>query len=156
MLKTIIAASAAMIAVPAMAQDVQTAPATSAEATQATPATAAPQDAMTASPAPEGSATAATQPAPAQTAEAAPASGAQIAQIVEQDFPKYDTAAKGSLDQKQFGKWMTSLRATSEPGAKPESAEMKAWVAKAFASADTDRSKSVSKAELTAFLSQGA
>ncbi len=156
MMKRILLASAVMMSAPALAQDAAPAQATAPTA-QAAPVNPAPAQA-------DPSITA-TQPAPADpatqtaqtTAEAGqPASGAQIAQIVEAEFPKYDKDGKGQLTEKQFGEWMVALRSASEPGVTADKPEVKSWVKQAFAQADKDKSKAVSKAELTSFLSQSA
>jgi hypothetical protein len=148
-----------MVSVPAFAQD--TAPAqTTAPATQAAPQTspAAPADASIAAtqPAPTTQADPATQTAQTTAEAGQPASGTQIAQIVEAEFPKYDKDGKGQLSERQFGEWMVALRSASEPGVTAEKPEVKKWVKQAFAQADKDKSKAVSKAELTSFLSQSA
>lgn len=156
MMKRILLASAVLMSAPALAQDAAPAQATAPTA-QAAPANPAPAQA-------DPSITA-TQPALAdpatQTAQATaeagqPASGAQIAQIVEAEFPKYDKDGKGQLTEKQFGEWMVALRSASEPGVTADKPEVKSWVKQAFAQADKDKSKAVSKAELTSFLSQSA
>ncbi len=159
MMKPILIASAMVFAAPAFAQDA--APAQ----TTAPAASAAPQNS---SAAPADASVAATQAAPAAqpdpatqtaqtTAEAGqPASGTQIAQIVEAEFPKYDKDGKGQLTEKQFGEWMVALRSASEPGVTADKPEMKSWIKQAFAQADKDKSKAVTKAELTSFLSQSA
>lgn len=156
MMKRILLASAVMMSAPAFAQDAAPAQAT-APAAQAAPANPAPAQA-------DPSITA-TQAAPADpatqtaqtTAEAGqPASGAQIAQIVEAEFPKYDKDGKGQLTEKQFGEWMVALRSASEPGVTADKPEVKSWIKQAFAQADKDKSKAVTKAELTSFLSQSA
>lgn len=156
MMKRILLASAVMMSAPAFAQDAAPAQAT-APAAQAAPENPAPAQA-------DPSITA-TQAAPADpatqtaqtTAEAGqPASGAQIAQIVEAEFPKYDKDGKGQLTEKQFGEWMVALRSASEPGVTADKPEVKSWIKQAFAQADKDKSKAVTKAELTSFLSQSA
>jgi len=156
MIKQVLLASAVLMSVPTMAQD--KAPAqTTAPVTQDAPATA------TVTPA--NPSIAATQAAPADpatqtaqtTAEAGqPASGTQIAQIIEAEFPKYDKDGKGQLTEKQFGEWMVALRSASEPGVTADKPEVKSWIKQAFAQADKDKSKAVTKAELTSFLSQSA
>lgn len=94
--------------------------------------------------------------APAQTA-AAPASKAdQIAQVVSTEFPTYDKDSSGSLNETEFSSWMVALKTASDPTTKAESAATKTWVDQAFASADTDKNKSLSKTELTGFLTQGS
>ncbi|MCH4892164.1 MULTISPECIES: hypothetical protein [unclassified Sphingomonas] len=147
MLKTLILASAALVAAPALAQDTTT------------------QDTATQSPATESTAPA-QQNAPAapttadstsaQTSATAQAAGPdQIAQIVETEFPTYDKDSSSDLNQEEFGAWMVALRTASEPGVNAQSAEVKTWTGQAFASADADKSSTVTKAELTSFLSKG-
>jgi len=95
--------------------------------------------------------------APAQTASAQPATKAdQIAQVVNTEFPTYDKDSNGALNEAEFGTWMVALKTASDPTTKAESASTKAWVDQAFATADTDKNKSLSKTELTGFLSKGA
>lgn len=102
--------------------------------------------------------------APAETAVAtatpeatAPAAGAsQIAQVVNTEFPTYDKNADKSLDKAEFGQWMVALKTASDPSTKAADPATRKWVDGAFASADTDKSKSVTQAELTTYLSQGA
>jgi hypothetical protein len=94
---------------------------------------------------------------PTQQAAAQPVSGAaQIAQVVSTEFPSYDKDKSGTLNESEFGAWMVALKEKSDPSTKPDSPATKAWVDKAFASADKDKNKSLSKAELTSFLTQGA
>lgn len=159
MMKRILLASAVLMSTPAFAQDAVPAQ-TTAPAPQeapAAPATTAADPSVAAT-----QAAPATQPDPATqtaqtTAEAGqPASGTQIAQIVEAEFPKYDKAGKGELTEKQFGEWMVALRSASEPGVTADKPEVKSWIKQAFAQADKDKSKAVSKAELTSFLTQSA
>jgi Ca2+-binding EF-hand superfamily protein len=87
---------------------------------------------------------------------AAQADAVQIGQIVETEFPKYDADRDGEIDQAEFGKWMVALRRATDPATDPQSAEVQTWLGQAFASADSDKSNKVSKAELTAFLAKGA
>ncbi len=159
MIKTIFLASAVLMSAPALAQDAAPAQTTAPTAQTAPQAPAT----IAADPATDATQTAlVTQPDPATqtaqtTAEAGqPVDGTQIAQIVEAEFPKYDKDGKGQLNEKQFGEWMVALRSASEPGASADKPEVKAWVKQAFAQADKDKSKAVSKAELTSFLSQSA
>ncbi|KQN37484.1 hypothetical protein ASG37_10590 [Sphingomonas sp. Leaf407] len=155
MMKPVLFASALLISGSAFAQT-----AVPAQTTAPAAPTTAPGDATTAA-APEQAAPA-TQPDPATqtvqtTAEAGqPASGEQIAQIVEAEFPKYDKDGKGQLTESQFGEWMVALRSASDPATSADKPDVKAWVKQAFAQADKDKSKAVSKAELTSFLSQSA
>ena len=78
----------------------------------------------------------------------------QIAQVVEAEFPTYDKDANGSLNTAEFGTWMVALRSATDKSVTAESKEMKAWAKSAFAQADADKSKSITKIELTGFLAQ--
>ncbi|MDG5489308.1 hypothetical protein NYR55_11850 [Sphingomonas sp. BGYR3] len=140
MLKTIMLAGAALIATPAIAQDMQQAP--------ADPAAGAAQTA----PAPEQ--TAPEQAAPAQGQPATTAD--QVAQVIDADWAKYDVDGNSELSKEEFGTWLGTLRKASEPGADLASTEMQGWMGQAFAAADADKSSTVSKPELTKFLSQSA
>jgi hypothetical protein len=124
---------------------------------QTTPApvypSAAPAQTAQTTPAPADPAAA----APAQTAAAQPATSAdQIAQVVSTEFPTYDKDASGTLNETEFSSWMVALKTASDPTTKAESAATKSWVNQAFASADTDKNKSLSKTELTGFLTKGS
>ncbi|WP_066799173.1 EF-hand domain-containing protein [Sphingomonas soli] len=126
------------------AQDVPAAPATTAESATdqaAQPAATPPAD-STAATAPEATAPAA-QPATSQE---------QVAQAVGRDFGTYDTDADGTLNATEFAAWMGTLRKAAEPTFAPDSPEAKSWADQAFNSADADKSASVNKQELTAFL----
>lgn len=137
MLKQMLLIGAAAVSFPALAQD-------------APPANdlTAPPPASESAPAPGAS----TQPAPSGAA----ATPTQVAQIVDQEFPTYDADSTGDLSEAEFGAWMKKLRAATDPAVDPESADVKTWIGQAFAAADGDKSKSVSKTELTGFLSRGA
>ncbi|WP_188237151.1 EF-hand domain-containing protein [Sphingopyxis sp. LK2115] len=153
MLKQLLLIGAAAVAVPAFAQAT---PPTSDPANAPTtmePATPAPMpDTTSPAPAPDASAPPdASEPASSGTA----ATPAQIAGIVDQEFPTYDGDGNGELSDAEFAAWMKKLRAATDPGVDPESAEVKAWIGQAYAAADTDKSGGVNKAELTAFLSRG-
>lgn len=144
MLKQILLIGAAAVSFPALAQEAPPASDPTAPAPASEPA-----------PAPE----AATQPAPASGQPApsgAAATPAQVAQIVDQEFASYDADSTGDLNEAEFGAWMKKLRAATDPSVDPESADVKTWIGQAFAAADGDKSKSVSKTELTGFLSRGA
>ena len=184
-LKYILLAGAVAISGPVLAQD-KPRPATNAPTTQvapeqtvlqaaplaATPAdttqpqTVTPADPMAAAPANQAAqnAQAVTQPVPAnptaqpaQQAASEPITGAaQIAQVVNTEFPSYDKDKSGTLNESEFGAWMIALKEKSDPSTKPDSPATKAWVDQAFASADKDKNKVLTKSELTGFLSQGA
>lgn len=145
MLKHVLLSSAFLMATPAMAQ---TTPASPMPPAAATPPAATPPAPPTAAmpPAPP-----AADPAPAPVA-ADP--GPQIADVVTKEFPSYDKNGDGKLSQAEFGAWMFALRKAADPALKDDAANKK-YVAGAFATADTDKSKSVSKDELTNYLVQG-
>lgn len=165
MLKYALLAGVMTIASPALAQQTtntaptqattQTTPQSQAPAgspvTDAQPA-ATPMDSATAATAPAD----ATQTATAQPATTQPATGAdQVASVVETEFPTYDANKDGKLEKAEFASWMVKLKQASDPKATATDAKTKSWVNSAFAQADKDKSKSVSKPELIGFLSQG-
>jgi len=178
MLKHVLLASVFMISTPVLAQNqpqtvtpqpdtnaapAQTAPVPAAPQTTPAPTTAAPATADAqpqTAPAPTAPApnAQAANPAPSDSATAAatPANpGAQVADVVNGEFGTYDKNQNGSLSKTEFGAWMTALRTKADPSVKDDAAN-KSWVAQAFTQADTDKSKSVSKDELTNFLSQAS
>lgn len=180
MLKTMLLIGAAAVSFPALAQttapagepaQAETAAPTSEPAPvteDAQPAPAPAPDASTTPPAGETPPTTetppatSTPPASGETATAEPAPGStaatpvQVAQIVDKEFPTYDADASAELSEAEFASWMTKLRQASEPTFDPAAPEVKTWIGQAFAAADADKSKGVSKAELTGFLSRGA
>lgn len=183
MLKTMLLIGAAAVSFPALAQNQPVDPAappasqpseTAAENTQPAPTPEAAQPAPapdaaqpTPAPAPDASTTppAAAEPAPpageaTTTAQSAPsgtaATPAQVAQIVEKEFPTYDADSSAELSEVEFAGWMKKLRGASEPSLDVESAEVKTWIGQAWGAADADKNGTVSKEELTAFLSRGA
>jgi hypothetical protein len=170
MLKYVLLAGAMTIAAPAMAQTTApaaanpapgsttnpVAPATPATTRDAAPATATTSGA-TAQVAPVGPQTtgaASNQQAAAALAEQ-PATGSQVAQVVDSEFGTYDKDSDGKLSQVEFSAWMVALKTKSDPATKADSPATKKWNTAAFAQADADKSKSVSKDELTGFLSKG-
>lgn len=165
---TVSSAIALAAASPAIAQE--TGPMTTPTAPTETPApTAAPApteapselDAPTSTqPAPADPAIAAqpapmAEPAPATAAPAADARAATVATIVETEFPTYDADKSGDLNQPEFSKWVLALHAKAEASQAATAMDEKAkvtWAKNAFATADVDKSKKVSKAELNTFL----
>ncbi|WP_294201145.1 EF-hand domain-containing protein [uncultured Sphingomonas sp.] len=146
MMKYAFLGAAMMVSAPVLAQ-VTPAPAqTTPAAPQAAPATSA-DPAQTAQ--------------PATSTEAAPAggqvqaTGSQIAQVVDTQFPTYDKDGDGKLNKAEFAQWMVALKSQTDPSTKAEAPATKKWVGSAFAQADADKDKTVSKTELTGFLSQG-
>jgi Ca2+-binding EF-hand superfamily protein len=137
--KLILAIGAVAFATPALAQT--TAPA--AMPLSASPATSAPTAA------PQDATTAGTPSAAAPTADSSPAA------IIATEFPTYDKDGNGVLSAAEFDGWMVALKAKSgSPEMKP--ADKKAWLDGAFATADKDKNKAVSQAELTTYLTAGA
>ena len=133
------------------------APTTAAPTTPPAPATADAQPQTAPAPTAPAPNAQAANPAPADpaTAAATPANpGAQVADVVSGEFGTYDKNKNGTLNKAEFGAWMTALRTKADPSLKDDAAN-KSWVAQAFTQADSDKSKSVSKDELTNFLSQG-
>ncbi|MCT8001775.1 EF-hand domain-containing protein [Sphingomonas sanguinis] len=97
-----------------------------------------------------------TDPAAATPAQGqVQATGSQIAQVVDTQFPTYDKDGNGQLSKAEFAQWMVALKSQTDPSTKADAPATKKWVGTAFAQADTDKSKTVSKTELTGFLSQG-
>lgn len=128
MLRILMTGAALALAAPALAQDQQIAdPA-------ATPATSGQAD---------------------PTAAAASANApAQVASVVESEFPVYDADKSGQLDQNEFSRWMLALKdqeMKSTGKAMPQQ-ELTAWASSAFTTADADKSSTVTKAELTQYL----
>lgn len=150
MLKYALLAGAMTIAAPALAQSATTTPQT---ASTTTPGAADPSMSPTQT---APGQTPPTQSAPSQTAQAMqPASSDQVAQVVDTEFPTYDKNSDGKLSTSEFSAWMVALKTKTDPSTKPDAPQTKKWVAAAFAQADTDKSKSLTKPELTSFLSQG-
>lgn len=137
--------AAMMVSAPVLAQ-VTPAPAqTTPAAPQAAPATTA-DAAQTAQPAADAS---------VSTQGQVQANGSQIAQVVDTQFPTYDKDGDGKLNKAEFAQWMVALKSQTDPSTKADAPATKKWVGSAFAQADTDKDKTVSKTELTGFLSQG-
>ncbi len=145
MMKYAFLGAAMMVSAPVLAQ-VTPAPAqTTPAAPQAAPATTA-DAAQTAQPAADAS---------VSTQGQVQANGSQIAQVVDTQFPTYDKDGDGKLNKAEFAQWMVALKSQTDPSTKADAPATKKWVGSAFAQADTDKDKTVSKTELTGFLSQG-
>lgn len=160
MLKFALLAGAMTIAAPAIAQTAANPTPGTATTTQTAPATtaapASPAQTMPAAPAATAPMDSAAAPAPTEQAATQPAAtGDQVAQVVDTEFPTYDTNKDGKLSETEFGAWMVVLKSKTDPTTKAGTPATKKWVDAAFAQADTDKSKSLSKTELTGFLSQG-
>lgn len=144
-----------------------------APASDATGTTEMKTDQATTAAAPQQPTTSATPRQPMTTAQTAPtptadpatgtaaiaqqpaATGNAVADLVESEFPSYDKDSDGKLSRTEFSAWMVALKAKSDPKASATAPATKTWVAGAWTTADKDKSASVTKAELTGFLSQG-
>jgi hypothetical protein len=96
-----------------------------------------------------------TDPAPAAPAPE-PTKAVQVKQVVEANFPTYDTDQSGDLNDTEFAEWLTVMRQKSAEAkgvsdTMPES-KKKEWMQAAFTKADADQSKVISKSELETFL----
>lgn len=92
-------------------------------------------------------------PAPAQDSAtpAAVAAAPDPKAIIQSEFPTYDKDANGALSRVEFDTWLTALKEKSgDTAMKPE--EKTSWLKTAFTTADKDKSKGVSLAELTDYL----
>lgn len=150
MMKYAFLAGAMMVSAPVLAQ---VAPA-SGQTTPATPQTApatATDATQTAQPTTDAATPSQAAPADGQVQ----ATGSQIAQVVDTQFPTYDKDGDGKLNKTEFAQWMVALKSQTDPSTKADAPATKKWVGTAFAQADTDKDKEVSKTELTGFLSQG-
>lgn len=151
MLKSLMLASAMIVAAPALAQSADKAPNPNA-ATPATPAQPADPatEATPAQPANPAMDSAATPATPAQPATQAANPTDAVAQVVQQEWATYDADKDGALNKDEFGKWMVALRERS-PQQQPVN-DLTAWTAAAFAQADKDKSSTVTQTELQTFL----
>lgn len=139
MIRTLLITSALAIAAPAIAQETMP----SQGAMPATPA----QPAMPGDP-----------QAGMPQAETPANPGNAVASIVDTEFPAYDANSDGQLDQAEFSKWMVALKdqEMKATGKSLPAEQVTAWASGAFTTADTDKSVSISKPELVAYLSGGA
>lgn len=90
--------------------------------------------------------------APAQDS-AAPTAGAPSdpKAIIATEFPTYDKDSSGALNRAEFDSWLVALKEKSGD-AKMSDGDKSAWLKKAFTTADKDKDKGVSLAELTEYL----
>jgi hypothetical protein len=95
------------------------------------------------------------EPAPTPAPAAAPQSRElQVTQLVEAEFPAYDADKSGDLEEPEFTKWLLALHAAggdAKSAAMDQNAKLK-WAKDGFAAADADKSKKISKAEMSKFL----
>lgn len=143
----LIAVSALALSTPALAQMEPASP--TASTTQSTTTTTTPPVPTTGQPAATTSQTTTT------TVAAAPVAPSDPKALIASEFPTYDKDANGVLDKTEFASWMGALKAKS--GEKPlAAAEQAKWTNGAFATADKDKSKSVTLVELQTYLTAGA
>jgi penicillin V acylase-like amidase (Ntn superfamily) len=105
--------------------------------------------------------TGATAPADASATGAMSAAGA-VSPTVQADWAKYDTGNKGSLTPLEFGKWVLAASGNDMSAQVEKTRQSKAKglpavkvlnaTATQFSKADTDKDRTISPAELTAFL----
>ncbi len=140
----LIAVSALALSTPALAQMEPATP--GASITQSTTTTTTPPTPTTGVPATTTSETTTTTTAPVPADPKA---------LIASEFPTYDKDANGVLDKTEFATWMGALKAKS--GEKPMPlAEQTKWTNGAFATADKDKSKSLTLVELQTYLTAGA
>jgi hypothetical protein len=147
MLKLVSISIAALAASSAFAQVVDPA-ASSASPSTAAPSAAQPGAVDPAAPAQPGSTAA--DPAASTGAAASP-----VAAVIDSQFPTYDKDKSGTLSGPEFKQWIADLKAqemTSE-GKPADPAVAKQYAATAWKAADKNKDGTVSKDELTAFLS---
>jgi hypothetical protein len=147
MLKLVSISIAALAASSAFAQVVDPA-APSASPSTAAPSAAQPGAVDPAAPAQPGSTAA--DPAASTGAGASP-----VAAVIDSQFPTYDKDKSGTLSGPEFKQWIADLKAqemTSE-GKPADPAVAKQYAATAWKAADKNKDGTVSKDELTAFLS---
>ena len=131
----------ALAAVPAIAQ--QADPMATPPATETPDAPDATMTPAPATPAPEAA------PAPEAVREAT------VAKLVETEFPSYDADKNGELTPPEFTNWVLALQSKAEQAggaAKKDGAAKLKWAKDAFFTADADKSKKISKAEMGKFL----
>ena len=111
-----------------------------------------PAMAQTTEPAPMAQPAPEAMPAPATPPQAAPAP-TDPAAILAAEFPFYDKDKSGDLSKIEFSDWLITLKTKSAPAsATPDVKADTKWASDSFVKADTDKSKTVSVAELTTHL----
>jgi hypothetical protein len=86
--------------------------------------------------------------APAPPAPEAPTKSMTVAEAVSADFSKYDKDSSGALSKAEFSAWIGEAKAKVDGKAPDQKA-----LGEAFIKADVDKSKTVTAAELTSYLS---
>lgn len=100
-------------------------------------------------------ATATPVPLPTAPAPRPATTNTEVATIVAREFPAYDRDANGGLSPGEFDRWMVRLKTIADPTVTADAPSTRTWLGAAFAQADLDRSRSVTLAELTGFLTTG-
>lgn len=161
MLKTAFLASLMLAGAPALAQTAQ--PATPADpavpppaaGNQGTSPTTTTPTAPTTTTVPTDQPMTGTATTPATSGTDTAAGSAQASTTsttmatVEADWAKYDTNNNGSLSRTELNRWLTAQQTASG-----NKAPGRSYLASAFQKADADKSRSVSKEELAAYLGQ--
>ncbi len=143
MVKYALLIGAVALSAPALSQTAPAAPSTM-SAQSSAPMQTSPQ------PAPAG----AMQAAPSAPVAPQPVTENQVARIIDAEFPTYDKNGDSMLSAVEFGTWMTALKSKSGSAESAATPESRKWLDAAFAQADTDKSKSLTKTELTGFLTK--
>lgn len=95
---------------------------------------------------------------PDASVQASPAPSAEtrtvtVQKLVEAEFATYDANNNGNLESAEFSSWVLALYEASGDANAPKDAAAKAtWSKAAFATADSDKNKLVTKAEMNIFL----
>jgi hypothetical protein len=144
-MKKLLIATTALIAVPAFAQMAPATPPSTTTQSSTTTQTA-PAD-------PAASASTTTQTDTTSTTTTATPSDPKA--LIASEFPTYDKDANGSLNKAEFATWIGALKSKSDATPTP-AAEMTKYTDGAFATADKDKSKTISLAELQSYLTAGA
>ncbi|MFM7027467.1 MAG: hypothetical protein ACKOXK_02175 [Chakrabartia sp.] len=76
--------------------------------------------------------------------------------ILKTEFPVYDKDASGSLSKTEFSTWLLALKKAAPQQTPLTDAQQTEWLGTAFTEADSDKSSSISLAELTTYLTRGA
>ena len=76
-----------------------------------------------------------------------------VQKLVDAEFPIYDVNKNGTLESAEFGNWVLALYDVSGDANAPKDAASKAkWSKAAFATADADTNKTITKTEMNRFL----
>ena len=96
----------------------------------------------------------ATEPmTPTAPVESAEPRAVTVQKLVDAEFPTYDANKNGNLESAEFSNWVLALYDASGDARAPKDAVAKAkWSKAAFATADADKDKIVTKAEMNTFL----